>query len=116
MILWGMRLVMFLGYAGIAVLVTSAVAHLLARHWGAGLGRLGLVLLMLIASLVAMGLLAGLHTIWLHDGAPVPRGMKAQVLAEAISTQMNWAAAGVLGGIIAGLMIQRRRRRTQQRS
>jgi hypothetical protein len=120
--LQGISALMFVSYLAIGATLVLALTALMARRWKVGLVRLSLVALGLLLSLLAMGLLDVVYATSMVDGSgPAPSQMvddsgpapsqKATFGGEAISTQMNCAALGLVVGLVVGVVLEWRSRR-----
>lgn len=109
--LWVFRVVMFVGYAVIGAAVARTLMAFVAQEWRIGLKRAALTVGLLIVSLVCMGLLGAAYTASQVDGTRLRPIEKARFLGEAIATQMNLGAIGLVPGVVLGVLIERRRQR-----
>lgn len=107
--LWVLGIVASLGFGAIGVLFVSGIARLFARNWKAGLVRLALAVVLAALSVPAMGALGLAYATAIHGDAIDPSA-KARFLAEAIATQMNCGAFGLLVGLALGVIAVLRHR------
>jgi hypothetical protein len=117
--LWGLGLVMFVGYAAIGVLAVSGVARMIARKWKAGLLRLAFSIIAVVAAVPLMGALGIAYANVMYRSEPPPpvgtpwpeASTKARYLGQSIAMQMNLAVVGLLVGIVVGVFVVVRARR-----
>ena len=93
---------MFAGYAVVGVAIALAGSAAISRRWKAALLRIGLGALGFMLGAAVMGLFSAAYVASVYDGSRFEPAQKARILGEVIATQMNWAALGVLPGILVG--------------
>jgi hypothetical protein len=93
---------MFLSHVAIGAAVALALFALVSREWKTAMKRVAIAIGLILVAGILMGVTSVVYVASLVDGVQLEPSGKARLLAETISTQMNFASGGLLLGLVVG--------------
>ena len=108
--IWFFLALMGFFYFGIGMATSLAVAAAGQNQWKVAFKRGAVAVGGFAAAVFGLSALSTIYVMRTVDGTELRPGEKARVLAETISTLMNFGSLGLLAGLVAGVAVALRRR------